>query len=161
MNASSLPYCFITSWLGRLVRWWVVGSVGGSVRGWMIECVRGYGCLMCCALWFSGPMVSPLDDGVLCVRTGYRFTTAVRHLLYCCITRGGWVDRFVGVPAVPRTAILLWCCNTGLWVGASVRSCGVVAVSCSHGFVGCFFFLFFLPLYRPRAGIVERATSAP
>ena len=41
-------------------------------------------------------------------------------------------------------------------MGRSVLSCRV-AVVCTHGFVGLSFL--FLPLYRPRAGIVKRAAS--
>ena len=64
-------------------------------------------------------VVSPLslDDGALCVRTGYTSTTAVRHLLYCCTTHGAWVDRFVGVTAVliqqwvDRLVPVVCCCR--------------------------------------------------
>ena len=74
----------------------------------MIECVRGYGCLTCFVLLFSGPMVvSPLflDDGVL------RYNWTPLQLLYviCCtaVVHGGLVDQFVGVTAVLRSAVLL------------------------------------------------------
>ena len=47
----TLLYCCSTSWVGRLVRRWV--------DGWMIECVRGYGCLMCFALfWTHGDFIT-------------------------------------------------------------------------------------------------------
>ena len=53
--------------------------------------------------------------------------------------------------------VLLYCCCTGLWVGRSVLSCRVL-LSCVHtGSWVCLFI--FLPLYRPRAGIVKRAAS--
>ena len=62
---------------------------------------------------------------------------------------GGWIAWWVSL----LYYVLLYCCSTGLWVGGSVRSC-------VHGLVGFFVFLFFfLPLYRPRAGIVQRTTS--
>ena len=43
----------------------------------------------------------------------------------------------------------------------SLRCCCVV-LSCVHGFVGylLFYVFFFLPLYRPLAGIVQRTTSS-
>ena len=50
-----------------------------------------------------------------------------------------------------------YCCCTGLWAGRSVLPCRVL-LSCVH--TGSWVFLFpFLPLYRPRAGIVQRTTT--
>ena len=60
-------------------------------------------------LWTRGG--SPLSTMERCayeLDTWYTSTTAVSHLLYCCITHGGWVDCFVGVTAVLRTAVLLY-----------------------------------------------------
>ena len=58
----------------------------------MIECVCGFGCLTCFALLFSEPMVvSPLslDDGALCVRTGY--TSAAVSNLFAVLLYNAWV----------------------------------------------------------------------
>ena len=114
-----LYYCIAVarSWVGKLVRRWVVGSVGG----WTSERVCGFRCLTCFALLFAGSMVlSPLDDGAL--RTNWihiyccctSFAVLLQHMvggwiawwvsLLCYVLQGcGWVDRFVGV-------------CTGLWV---------------------------------------------
>ena len=54
--------------------------------------------------------------------------------------------------------VLLYCCSTGLWVGRSVRSCGVLLGCVSTGSWVILIFIFFLPLYRPRACIVQRTT---
>ena len=81
--------------------------------------------------------------------------TAVRHLLYCCITHGGWVDRFVGVTAVLRNAVLLYYRVVGWWIGSFLWC---VAVVCPRGFVG--YFVLSFSRYRPRAGIVQRTTSS-
>ena len=52
--------------------------------------------------------------------------------------------------------VLLYCCQ---WVGRSIR-CYYAFLSCVHGFVFfCFFFSLFLPLHRPRSGIVQRSSS--
>ena len=85
------------------MRRWVVGSVGG----WMTECVRGYGCSTCFVLLFSGPMVvSPrsLDDGVL--RSNWA-PLQLPYVICCTDVIRGWVDRFAGVTAVLRSAVLL------------------------------------------------------
>ena len=64
----TLLYCCTISWVvgwcvGRLFGRWV-GERGRLVGQytWMVECVRGSGCLTCFVLLFSGPMVvSPLS----------------------------------------------------------------------------------------------------
>ena len=82
------------------------GWVRGWVGGWMIECVRGYGCLTfrTFVFWTHGGFTA-LDDGTL--RTNW--THVLLLYVICCtaVTHGGWVDRFVGVTAVLRTAVLL------------------------------------------------------
>ena len=78
-----LYYCIAVarSWVGKLVRRWVVGSVGG----WTSERVCGFRCLTCFALLFAGSMVlSPLDDGAL--RTNWIHICCCTLLLYCCST---------------------------------------------------------------------------
>ena len=96
---------------------------------------------------------------------GYIYTSiyfAVSPFLYCCITMSWWVGgslrRFQCCTTYCCTAVvLLYCCCTGLWVGRSVLSCRGL-LSCVHtGSWVCLFL--FLPLYRPRAGIVKRAAS--
>ena len=87
-------------------------------------------------------------------------TTAVSPILYC-FTMSWWVGGslrgFQCCTTYCCTAVvLLYCCCTGLWVGRSVLSCGVL-LSCVH--TGSWVCLFLLPLYRPRAGIVGRAAS--
>ena len=80
-------------------------------------------------------------------------TTAVSRLLHCCNT---W---WVGGSLRGCLCCTTYCCT------AVVQGCGwvdrfVAAVLwCVHEFVGYFYFIFFLPLYRPRAGIVKRITS--
>ena len=70
---------------------------------WVLDVFRA--CFCCLAPWWFH---HSLDDAALCVRAGHTSTTtAVSHLLYCCMTHGGWVDRFAGVTAVIRTAVLL------------------------------------------------------
>ena len=113
----TLLYCCTTSWVGRLVRGWVVdsvggwvGSVGGSVRRWSSVFVAlGYDVSY---FFFLDPlcMVSPLSLDLY-------YYCCIRHLLYCCCNTwvGGslrgrhgcttfcctavsrWVDRFVAV----------------------------------------------------------------
>ena len=88
------------------------------------------------------------------------------HIYYCCNSfaellyhkMSWWMDRFVGVTAV----VLLHCdCCTAVvqgcgWVHRFVPVVGLL--SCVH--TGSWVVLFlFLPLYRPRAGIVQRTTS--
>ena len=82
-------------------------------------------------------------------------TTAVSNLLYCRIT---WMGGSLRASALYY--VILHCCSTGLWVGRSVRSCGVLR-SCVHtgSCVIIFLFSLFLPLYRPCDDIVQRATS--
>ena len=63
------------------------------------------------------------------------------------------VGRWIASWASLLYYVLLYCCKR---VGGSVCCCGVL-LSFGHGFVGLFI-LFFLPLYRPRAGIVQRST---
>jgi len=88
-------------------------------------------------------------------------STAVSPFLYC-FTMSWWVGGslrgFQCCTTYCCTAVvLLYCCCTGLWVGRSVLSCRVL-LSCVHtGSWVCLFL--FLPLYRPRAGIVKRAAS--
>ena len=88
-------------------------------------------------------------------------TTAVSPFQYC-FTMSWWVGgslrEFQCCTTYCCTAVvLLYCCCTGLWVGRSVLSCRVL-LSCVHtGSWVCLFL--FLPLYRPRAGIVKRAAS--
>ena len=88
-------------------------------------------------------------------------TTAVSPFLHC-FTMSWWVGGslrgFQCCTTYCCTAVvLLYCCCTGLWVGRSVLSCRVL-LSCVHtGSWVCLFL--FLPLYRPRAGIVKRAAS--
>ena len=93
-----------------------------------------------------------LDHGALCLRTGYTSTTAVSHLLYSCNT---W---WVGGSLRGRH-----CCTTYCFTAVSGRVDRIVAVVCCGrvSTASCFFvFVFvFLPLYRPRAGIVQRPTS--
>ena len=88
-------------------------------------------------------------------------TTAVSPFLYCftmswCV--GGSLREFQWCTTYCCTAVvLLYCCCTGLWVSWSVLSCRVL-LSCVHtGSWVCLFL--FLPLYRPRAGIIKRAAS--
>ena len=116
----------------------------------MIECARGYGCLTCFVLLFSGPMVVSLlslHDGAMSVRAGHT-CTAVR--LY-----NTW---WVGGSLRGRH-----CCTTYCFTAVSGRVDRIVAVVCCGrvSTASCFFvFVFvFLPLYRPRAGIVQRPTS--
>ena len=133
--------------MGVWVSWWL--------SRWMVECGRGSGCSTCFVLLFSGHMVvSPLS-----LSTSINTTAAVyRHFLYCCIT---W---WVGGSLRGRYCCCTTFCCTAVsgWVD---RSVAVVVCSCRlvHGFVGYFFFcfssFFFLPLCRPRAGIVQRTTS--
>ena len=88
----------------------------------------------------------------MCIRDRYTPATAVSHLLYYCITKGGWVDRFVGVTDVLRAAVVQGCG----WVDRFVP----MVCCCGVSMRGLFLFLlFFLPLYRPRhAGVVQRTT---
>ena len=125
----------------------------------MIECARGYGCLTCSALLFSGPMVvSPLslDDGALC---GYELDT---HLYYCCKSFAVLLHNTWWVGGSLRGH---HCCNTYRCCTALVQGCGwvdrFVSVVCccrvSTRVRVCVMF-FFLPLYRLRAGIVQRSS---
>ena len=94
-------------------------------------------------------MVSPIsvDDGVL------NWNGTPLQLLYplCCtvVIRGVWVDRFVGVTAVLRSAVLLKVVG---WIASLLLCVPVVRPRRRDHF-------FFLPLYRPRDGIVQRTSS--
>ena len=93
-------------------------------------------------------MVSPIsvDDGVL------NWNGTPLQLLYplCCtvVIRGVWVDRFVGVTAVLRSAVLLKVVG---WIASLLLCVRLVNPRLRE------FFLF--TLYRPRAGIVQHTTS--
>ena len=75
---------------------------------------------------------------------------------------GGWIASWVSMLHYVllyccTAVVLLYCCCTGLWVRRLVLSCRVL-LSCVHtGSWVCLFL--FLPIYRPRAGIVKRAAS--
>ena len=72
----------------------------------MVECVRGSGCVTFFVLSFSGPMlVSPLSLHLYY----YLLLTAVCVFCYnnSAVIHGWWVDRFVGVTVVLRSAVLL------------------------------------------------------
>ena len=75
------------------MRHWVVGSMGRWVRGWSSVFVA------------MGDVFRTVLDPWYFHRSLSTSTTAVRHLLYCCNT--WWVDRFVGVTVVLRSAVLL------------------------------------------------------
>ena len=105
---------------------WVVDRV--CSWPWAFDLFRTF------VFWTHG--FTTLDDGALCVRSGYTSTTAVSHLHYCSITHGASVDRFVGVTAVLRTAVLLYVVQGCGWVDR------FVPVVCPHGFVGYFYFCY-------------------
>ena len=117
---------------------------------WVFDVFRTF------VLWTHGGSTT-LDDGALCVRDGYT------SIYYCCKSFAVLLYHMVGGCIAscvsPMYYVLLYCCSTGLWVGRSVRSCGVL-LSCVHtGSWVNFSFFFFLPLYRSRAGIVQHTTS--
>ena len=138
----TLLYCCTTSWVGRLVRrsvvgsvgWWV-GSVGGSVRGWS-ECVRCSGCLTCFVLLFSGPiMVSPLSSRPLQL-------LLIGHLLYCCCNT--W---WVGGSLRGRHCCTTFCCTAvSGWVD---RFVAVFVCSCRVSTASWFFVYYFLFIFSP------------
>ena len=78
--------------MGGSVRW-----CGRWVGGWMAEGVRGYGCLTCFVLLFSGPMVPPISRPLL----------PLDDICGTAVIHGGWVDRYVGVTVVLGSAVLL------------------------------------------------------
>ena len=81
------------------MRRWVVGSVGGSERGWSIVFVA-LGVRRVSYFYFLDPWWFH--------RSLSTSTTAV--YVICCaaaVIHGGWVDRFVGVTVLLRSAVLL------------------------------------------------------
>ena len=152
---------------------WVGALVVASVRTWLIVCFRY------CAvdgdhlshhlLFFSFFFCVRPCSGI--VRRIYCCTAVVLLLCCCCaiIVRKMWVHG-VGVGCffsdvccavlplywyqVRRTAAVdtTYCWTSTRWLGGSVQGC-------VHVLVGHFLFIYFLPLYRPRAGIAQRTTS--
>ena len=109
----------------------------------MVECVGGSGCMTCFVLSFAGRMVSPLSTSI------YHY--CVRHLLDCCST-------WVGGSLRGRHCCCTTFCRTAVsgWVD---RFIAVVVCSCRVFTPSWDIFSFFLPLYGPRAGILQRTTS--
>ena len=112
INPSTAVLCCIAvvhrGWVGWCVGGcsgrWVCGWVGGwsSVFVAMGVWIVSYFCFLD-QWWF--PHSLSLDDGALCLTWTYLLLLYV--ICGTAVLHGRWVDRFVGVNAVPRAGVLL------------------------------------------------------
>ena len=119
----------------------------GSVSGWDGR--------VCSWLWVFGVFHTPLLSGPTWFhRSLSTSTTAVRHLLYRCTT---W---WVGGSLRERHCFTTPSCTAvSGWVHRFVAVVCSCRVSTASWRIFFFLSLFFSPLNRPRAGMVQRTTS--